>query len=69
MTQCELVLEYMREHGSITARQAANELGVQRLAARIGDLRKQGYFIRRTMVTGKNRYGKRVSFAEYRQEG
>lgn len=69
MTQCELVLEYMRKHGSITSRQAVNELGVHRLAARISDLRRRGYFIRRIMVTAKNRYGKRVSFAEYRLEG
>ena len=68
MTQCELVLEFMQKHGSITSRQAVNKLGVHRLAARISDLRRRGYVIRSRRVTAKNRYGKRVRFAEYRLE-
>lgn len=36
MTQCELVLNYIEEHGSITARQAY-KLGIMRLASRSRD--------------------------------
>ena len=45
MTQCELVLNYMEEHGSITAKQAYN-LGIMRLASRISDLKRAGYDIK-----------------------
>ena len=65
MTQCDRVLEYMREFGSITQLEAIRDIGCMRLASRISDLRRQGYAIGRRMKTSKNRYGKDVSFAEY----
>lgn len=67
MTQNELVLDYMKRHGSITQAEAARELGCMRLGARIWDLiHKYGYNIISETVTEKNRYGKPVSFARYR---
>ena len=66
MTQCERVLKYMRDFGSINPLQAMGDLGVMRLAARVSDLRKDGHKISRRMVAGRNRYGDAVSFAEYR---
>ena len=63
-TQCDKVLHYMRQFGSITQLEALN-IGCMRLASRISDLRTQGYAIGRRMKTGKNRYGESVSFAEY----
>ncbi len=68
MTQCERVLKYMRDFGSIDPKQAIGDLGVYRLGARVYDLKKRGYKIRRRMVTAKNRYGEPVRFAEYRLE-
>lgn len=65
MTQCDLVLEYMRQFGSINPLEAIRDIGCMRLASRISDLREQGYAIGRRMKTSKNRYGKDVSFAEY----
>jgi hypothetical protein len=65
MTQCEKVLEYMKEFGSITPIEAMQDIGCMRLAARIADLIDQGYAIGRRMKTNRNRYGKKVSFAEY----
>ena len=65
MTQCEQVLEYMKDFGSITPIDAMHDIGCMRLAARIADLREQGYVIGRRMKTSKNRYGNPVSFAEY----
>ena len=64
-TQCEKVLEYMRQFGSITQLEALHDIGCMRLASRISDLRKRGYPIGRRMKAGKNRYGESVSFAEY----
>ena len=68
MTQCEQVLKYMQDFGSITPLQALADLGVYRLGARIYDLRRDGYSISSRMITAKNRYGKRVRFAKYRLE-
>lgn len=68
MTQCEQVLKYMQDFGSITPLQAVADLGIYRLAARISDLRQAGYGVSSRMMTAKNRYGKRVRFAEYRLE-
>ena len=64
-TQCEKVLHYMRQFGSITQLQALQDIGCVRLASRISDLRQQGYAIGRRIKTSKNRYGDSVSFAEY----
>ena len=64
-TQCEKVLAYMRQFGSITQLDALADIGCMRLASRISDLRQQGYAVGRRMRTGKNRYGDSVSFAEY----
>ena len=64
-TQCDKVLQYMRDFGSITQLQALQDIGCMRLASRISDLRKQGYPIGRRIKTAKNRYGDSVSFAEY----
>lgn len=46
MTQAEKILSYMREHGSITARDAMLDLDIYRLAARVHDLRQDGYNVR-----------------------
>lgn len=65
LTQCSRILQFMREHGSITQAEAAEELGCWRLGARIWDLRSRGHQIRRELVTGKNRFGNNVRFARY----
>ena len=64
-TQCEKVLAYMKQFGSITQLQALQDIGCMRLASRITDLRQQGVAIGRRIKTSKNRYGDSVSFAEY----
>ena len=68
MTQCEMILRYMQDFGSINPKQAMEDLGVMRLAARVADLKKAGYKITRRTVTGRNRYGAPVIYAEYRLE-
>lgn len=66
MTQCERILKYMQDFGSINPHQAITDLGIMRLAARVSDLRCEGYEIERQIVKSKNRYGEPVYFAEYR---
>lgn len=65
MTQCEKILQYMEETGSITQAEAVSEFGCYRLSARIADLKKQGVAIKSEPVERKNRYGETVRFARY----
>ena len=59
-TQEQMVLEYISNHGSITPRQAALELNIWRLGARIWDLKHDGWPI---VTTIRRKNGKR--WAEY----
>ena len=64
MTQRTRVLMYMREYGSITSLEAFRDLGITRLSGVIFDLRKS-YVINSKTEQSRNRYGEKVSFAEY----
>lgn len=64
-TQCERILDYIAENGSITQLDALREFGCMRLASRISDLKRQGIPVKRTMETSKNRYGEPISYARY----
>ena len=57
MTQNEMILNYMKEHGGITPAEALNYCGSMRLSARIHDLRAMGYDIQMKLVTVKTRNG------------
>lgn len=65
MTQCERILDYLKEFSSITTLQAFQDLGVTRLASRIHDLGQEGYTFQRDTVTSLNRYGEKVHFTRY----
>lgn len=67
-TQCDRILKYMNDFGSITQLQAIADLGCMRLASRVSDLKRRGYPIRKRMVTGKNRYQEKTNYAEYYME-
>lgn len=69
MTQKEKILQYLKEHGTITTREAFVNLGVTRLASRIWDLRNDGYNVIREMISVKNRDGEKCTVAQYRLEG
>lgn len=64
MTQCEKILKYIEDHGSITARQAY-KLGIMRLASRISDLRREGHLIKTEDIKVKNRDGSHSYIAKY----
>ena len=65
LSQCERILDYIAENGSITQLDALREFGCIRLASRISDLKRQGIPIKRTMESAKNRYGEPISYARY----
>lgn len=65
MNQCELILKYLKDFGSITTFESYEELGITRLPSRINDLKNKGYEFKKDWVTKKNRYGKSISFLRY----
>lgn len=65
MKQTDRILQYMRAKGSITALDAMKEFGCMRLAARIRDLRSDGYDIRSEMEKSRNMFGEQVSYSRY----
>lgn len=65
MTQSDEILRDLELGWRITPRFALTRYGCMRLGARIYELRKRGYDIRRTLITGINRHGKTTRYAEY----
>lgn len=64
--QEKLVIDYIRQRGSITQREASADLGIDRLASRISDLRKGGVNIVKEWEYGTNRRGEKGHWARYR---
>lgn len=64
MTQCEKILDYMKEHGSITGMEAIG-LGVMNYKGRLFDLRRLGVAIETKMETHTNKAGERKTYARY----
>ena len=70
MTQEQMVLEYLKENGSITTWEAYSKLYITRLSAKIYDLKKlYGCRFSEEWITKKNRYGRIVKFKKYILEG
>lgn len=68
MSQKEEILKYLKTHGSITARQAAKFISCMRLAARIAELKADGYPIVTEMITVRTKSGTAV-VARYKWNG
>ena len=65
-TQCQRVLKYIRDFGSVTRAEAMSELGIANLPAVIDILRnKQGHDIETLEIKAKNRYGQNITYAQY----
>lgn len=64
-SQCDLLLQHLKEYGSITGAEAFEKLGIYRLSARIADLRAEGYVIETQYKHKKNSKGEDVHYGEY----
>ena len=65
-TQNTELINYLKNHRGITQRRASRALGIDRLSARVYELRnKHGYNIVTVMISVPTRYGK-TQVAEYR---
>ena len=67
MTQCQMILQYMDDFGSITPLDALREFGCMRLAARISDIKRMGIEIISEKEHAKNRYNRTVSYSRYKK--
>lgn len=65
MSQCEKLLRYLREHGSITGMECITKLHILNYKGRICDLRQLGYNIETVMETRVNSAGEKTTFARY----
>lgn len=63
--QCELILDYLKTHNGITAKEAMERLGIARLASRIFDLKEAGFSVTSIFENGKNRYGLPTRYKRY----
>lgn len=69
LSQKELVLQHLKEHGSITSYEAFSLYGVTRLSAKIYDLRhKHGYTITSRLKSVTTRLGHKTTIAVYELE-
>ena len=64
-TQCQKILNFIKEHGSINPSEAYNRLHIYRLGARIKDLRDAGHKIRTDIARETNADGETVRYAVY----
>ena len=65
-TQRDLVVDYIRDFGSISSWEAYQELGITQLGARIFELKERGYVFHKDKVKTLNRSGKQISFDRYK---
>lgn len=68
-TQCQLIVDYINEFGSITPLEAIRDIGCYRLSARVSDLKRKGFPIETKMETVLNRRGKPSRIARYSLQG
>lgn len=66
LTQKHEVLEYLKTHDTMTAKEAYDLFGAERLAAIVHWYRKHGHLIESIDCTGKNRYGETTNFTKYK---
>jgi len=63
--QRERLKEILDKGQSINPLQAFNQIGTMKLASRISELIRDGYPIKKTWITVKNRFGEDVRVMEY----
>lgn len=64
-TQIERIVNYLSINGTITQDDAKEDLGIQRLASRICDMKSMGYVINDEYISVLNRYGEKCRVKQY----
>lgn len=65
-SQCERIVKYLNDFGSITQLEALRDLGIMRLASRISEIKKGGIKIFGEKIEVKNRYGEICRIKKYK---
>lgn len=65
ITQKDRIINYIREFGSITSKEAYDDLGITQLATRIKELKEDGHEFKTEWGNSKNRFGEKVEFKRY----
>lgn len=65
VNQCDILMDYLKDHHSITQYEAMSRLGIMRLASRISDLKREGVVIHADRVKVGNRRGRACYVARY----
>ncbi len=65
INQKQRIINYIRQFGSITSRDAYIDLGITQLGARIDELERDGYSFVKEWETAKNRYGEETQYKRY----
>lgn len=67
-TQCKQILDYLSSGGKLTPLDALQRFGCGRLAARVNDLRREGFDIKSEMVPVLTTTGEMAHVARYSME-
>ena len=65
ITQKDRIINYIRQFGSITSKEAYNDLGITQLGARLDQLQRDGFQFVTEWEKGKNRFGEEVTYKRY----
>ena len=65
-TQCQRILDYIKQYGSITSLEAYRDLSITQLGARLFELKKQGYMFEKERINTTNRMGEKTHYDKYR---
>lgn len=64
-TQKDRIINYIRQFGSISSREAYSDLGITQLGARIDQLKKEGFEFRTKWESNTNRFGEKTEYKRY----
>lgn len=65
VSQKKMVLDYIREFGSITPIEAFRDMGITRLSAIVFILKEEGHDIKADIEIGRSRFGNLTRYARY----
>ena len=65
MSDIDRIIQYMKDHGSITCKECEQKVGTTELRRRICDIKDMGYQIGDVWEDGENREGNKTRYKRY----
>ena len=66
MSQHQMILDFVKQNGSITPMDAFFHLSITKLSTRIGEMERKGIHFEHKPESSFNRFGKKVDYMRYR---